>query len=45
MTVVLYIFENPIRAGLTWRVEDYPFLGSEVYTVADILAVADRVRR
>jgi putative transposase len=27
-TVVKYLLENPIRAGLVARVEDYPFLGS-----------------
>jgi putative transposase len=35
--VARYIFENPIRAGLVTRVEDYPFLGSSAYTIGDIL--------
>lgn len=35
--VAKYIFENPIRAGLVTRVEDYPFLGSDVYETAAIL--------
>ena len=35
--VARYIFENPIRAGLVARVHDYPFLGSNVYTVDEIL--------
>jgi hypothetical protein len=32
-----YIVENPVRAGLVARVEDYPFLGSTVYSIAEIL--------
>jgi REP element-mobilizing transposase RayT len=28
--VARYILENPVRAGLVTRVEDYPFVGSEV---------------
>lgn len=32
--VARYIFENPIRAGVVTRVEDYPFLGSSAYTIA-----------
>jgi hypothetical protein len=35
--VARYILENPIRAGLVTRVEDYPFLGSFVYTLAQLL--------
>jgi putative transposase len=37
LAVARYIFENPIRARLVARVEDYPFLGSSVYTVDEIL--------
>jgi hypothetical protein len=40
LAVARYIFENPIRAGLVSRVEDYPFLGSTTYGVADILEAA-----
>jgi len=36
--VARYILENPVRAGLVARVEDYPFAGSTVYPVAEILA-------
>jgi putative transposase len=36
--VARYILENPVRAGLVARVEDYPFVGSTVYPVAEILA-------
>jgi putative transposase len=37
LVVARYIIENPIRAGLVQRVEDYPFVGSLVYTLADLL--------
>jgi len=40
LAVARYIFENPIRAGLVSRVEDYPLLGSTTYAVADILEAA-----
>ena len=32
-----YILENPVRAELVSRVEQYPFLGSSVYTIPEIL--------
>ena len=31
------MLENPVRAGLVTRVQDYPFLGSDVYTVEQVL--------
>ncbi len=31
-----YILNNPIRAGLVTRVEDYPFVGSLVHTMQDV---------
>jgi putative transposase len=37
LSVARYIVENPVRAGLVARVEDYPFLGSTVYSIAEIL--------
>ena len=37
MVVAKYILENPIRAGLVVCVEDYPFVGSMVYSLADLL--------
>jgi putative transposase len=37
LSVARYILENPIRAGLASNVLDYPFIGSSVYTVAEIL--------
>jgi putative transposase len=38
MAVVRYILENPLRAGLVARAEDYPFLGSQAYALEEILA-------
>ena len=35
--VARYTLENPVRAGLVRRVEEYPFCGSTVYSVVDIL--------
>ena len=37
LVVAKYILENPVRAGLVSRVEDYPFAGSRAYSVAEIL--------
>jgi putative transposase len=37
MVVAKYILENPIRAGLVRRVDDYPFVGSGVYSLADLM--------
>lgn len=37
LSVARYILENPVRAGLVKCVEEYPFLGSDVYAIADIL--------
>ena len=42
LKVVRYILNNPLRAGIVTRVEDYPFAGSQMYTLEEILgAVAD----
>jgi len=38
LVVAKYILENPIRAGLVERVEDYPFVGSLAYSLKDLLA-------
>ena len=35
--VARYILENPVRAGLATKVEDYPFVGSDMYSIAEIL--------
>jgi REP-associated tyrosine transposase len=37
LVVARYIFDNPLRAGLVSRVEDYPFAGSRVHSLAEIL--------
>ena len=36
--VARYILENPVRAGLARTVLEYPFLGSQVYDVEELLA-------
>jgi putative transposase len=38
LSVARYTLENPVRAGLVTRVEDYAFAGSQVYPIAEILA-------
>jgi hypothetical protein len=41
--VAKYILENPLRAGPVRRVEDYPFLGSLVYSLSELVeAIAAR---
>ncbi len=40
--VARYILENPIRAGIVTCVEDYPFLGSLVYSLPELI---ESVRR
>jgi putative transposase len=37
-----YILENPVRAGLVERVEDYPFVGSMVYSLNDLFEAIAR---
>ena len=37
LSVARYILENPVRAGLAASAEDYPFLGSNTHTVAELL--------
>jgi REP element-mobilizing transposase RayT len=41
--VARYTLENPVRAGLTTSAEDYPFAGSLVYPMAEILAAVQMV--
>jgi len=38
IAVARYIFENPVRGGLVARIEDYPYLGSDVLSIADVVA-------
>jgi len=35
--IARYIFEHPLRARLVARPEDYPFIGSDAYSVKEIL--------
>ena len=37
ISVARYILENPVRAGLVTRIGDYPFSGSSVYSIAQLL--------
>ena len=37
LSVARYILENPVRGGLVRNAEDYPFSGSSVHSVAEIL--------
>jgi hypothetical protein len=36
-TVARYIVENPVRAGLVRTISDYPFVGSQVYELKDLV--------
>jgi REP-associated tyrosine transposase len=37
-----YVLQNPVRAGLVATPRDYPFIGSETYSIEEVLqAVAD----
>jgi hypothetical protein len=38
LSVARYILANPVRAGLARSVEEYPFVGSLVYELKDLLA-------
>lgn len=38
LAVARYIVENPVRARLVLRVEDYPFSGSLVYSLEELIA-------
>jgi len=35
--VARYIFENPVRARLVETIREYPYLGSEVFSVDDVI--------
>jgi hypothetical protein len=39
VSVARYILENPLRARLVERVDEYPFSGSGVYTIEQIVDV------
>lgn len=38
LAVARYIVENSVRGGLVKVVEDYPFVGSQVYELKDLIA-------
>jgi putative transposase len=38
---IAYVVANPVVAGLVARAADYPFLGSEIYSIEDLLAIAE----
>jgi len=42
--VIRYILANPIRAALATTLGEYPFAGSEVFTVADLVDDLARTR-
>ena len=37
--VVSYILYNPVKAGLVQRPQDYPYAGSDVFTLQDLLEI------
>ena len=37
ISVARYILENPVRAGLVPRIEDYPYSGASAYSIEQIL--------
>jgi REP element-mobilizing transposase RayT len=39
-TIVQYVIENPVRAGLVTSVEHYPFIGSHIYTREELIGWA-----
>ena len=40
--VVRYLLENPIRGGLAKEIGEYPFAGSDVYTMPELLTAWDK---
>ena len=45
VSVVRYILENPLRAGLVTRPEDYPYSGSSTYSIEALVDAAAWVPR
>ena len=45
LIVARYILENPVRAGLVATPESYPFSGSEVYALGEILDAVGELPR
>jgi putative transposase len=42
--VARYIFENPIRAGLSQSIGEYPFAGSAVYEMKELMTLWERLQ-
>ena len=42
--IVAYVVENPLRAGLVERIDDYPFVGSCTMTRAGLFASVSAIR-
>ena len=42
--IAVYVVENPLRAGLVRRIEEYPFIGSCTMTRADLFASVSAIR-
>lgn len=42
LVVARYIVENPVRAGLVEDARDYPFVGSLVYSLDDLMEASAR---
>lgn len=42
MSVARYILENPVRAGLVRNAQDYPFLGSDRWTIEQLIDSLDK---
>ena len=38
LTVARYILENPVRAGISATVQAYPYVGSLIYELKELLA-------
>lgn len=44
LSIARYIFENPVRAGLVKDAREYPWLGSDRFSVEEILSVLEAWR-
>jgi len=45
VAAAIYVIENPVRAELVREARQYPFLGSDTMTVAEILRRGAEIRR
>jgi len=44
VSIARYIFENPVRAGLVKDAREYPWLGSDRFSVEEIMSALDALR-